>query len=117
MEYKLVIAVREDLDLSVGKIAAQVGHAAVNCALYSKKKKKDWFKKWDKGGAKKVVVRVKDLEQVHRLKANAENLRIPTSLISDAGLTEVPPGTVTCLGVGPAPQGLVDKVTGHLSIL
>nr|WP_287954573.1 peptidyl-tRNA hydrolase [Acidiplasma sp.] len=36
---KMVIAVRKDLEMGKGKIAAQVAHAAVSCALISMKKK------------------------------------------------------------------------------
>ena len=34
-EYKLVVLVRTDLDMGKGKMAAQVGHASVECALWS----------------------------------------------------------------------------------
>ena len=46
MEYKLVIVVRTDLGLSKGKMAAQVSHAAVNCALKSKKSDSSNFRKF-----------------------------------------------------------------------
>jgi PTH2 family peptidyl-tRNA hydrolase len=36
-EYKMVIITRSDLKLSPGKLAAQVAHAAVACALDTKK--------------------------------------------------------------------------------
>jgi len=56
MKYKMVIVVREDLQLSCGKLAVQVAHAAVECTLKSKKKN-PWFDDWLKEGQKKVVVK------------------------------------------------------------
>ena len=38
-KYKMMIVTREGLDLSPGKLAAQVAHAAVACALETKKSK------------------------------------------------------------------------------
>ncbi len=117
MEYKMVIAVRKDLRLSSGKMAAQVAHAAVNCALASKKRKPEWFREWYEEGQKKVVVKVPGLGELFELKSTAEAEGLVTSLVVDAGLTELPPGTTTCLGIGPAPNGVVDKVTGHLGLM
>ncbi|MBM4237304.1 MAG: peptidyl-tRNA hydrolase [Euryarchaeota archaeon] len=117
MEYKMVIAVRKDLKLSPGKTAAQVAHAAVNCALASKKRKPEWFREWYEEGQKKVVVKVSGLAELFQLKEVAEVEGLVTSLVVDAGLTELPPGTTTCLGIGPGPNGIVDKVTGHLGLM
>jgi PTH2 family peptidyl-tRNA hydrolase len=114
---KLVIAVRSDLKLSPGKMAVQVAHAAVNCALESKKKNERWFKAWYSEGQKKVVVKVKTVQELFELKVAAESLKLTTSLIEDAGLTEIPPGTITCLGIGPGPSPEVDKITGSLSLM
>jgi peptidyl-tRNA hydrolase, PTH2 family len=116
-EYKMVIVTRSDLALSAGKLAAQVSHAAVDCALLTKKNKPDWFSKWQREGAKKVVVKVECLDDFFLLKEKAEMLGICTSLISDAGHTEIPEGTQTVLGIGPAPSNLIDQVTGELPLL
>jgi PTH2 family peptidyl-tRNA hydrolase len=116
-EYKMVIAVRKDLKLSPGKLAAQVAHAAVNCALEAKKKRSEWFDPWYREGQKKVVVKVTGLKELFELKEAAEAAGLTTSLIIDAGMTELPPNTTTCLGIGPGPEAVLDKVTGHLGLM
>lgn len=116
-EYKMVIVARSDLALSAGKLAAQVSHAAVECTLLTKKNKTEWFSKWQREGAKKIVVKVESLDDFHPLKEKAEMLGICTVIITDAGHTEIPEGTQTVLGIGPAPSNLIDQVTGQLPLL
>jgi PTH2 family peptidyl-tRNA hydrolase len=113
----MIIVVRKDLKLSPGKMAAQVAHAAVNCALIAKKRSPMYFDAWYNEGQKKAVVKVNSLLELHEIKAAAEAAGLVTSLIVDAGMTELPPNTTTCLGVGPAPDNLIDKVTGHLGLM
>ena len=113
----MVIVTRRDLKLSTGKLAAQVAHEAVNCGIFTKKNNSKWFKKWQKEGAKKVVVKVEKIEDFFDLKEKAEGLNITTSLIEDAGHTEIPAGTKTVLGIGPAPNNIIDQVTGKLKVL
>jgi PTH2 family peptidyl-tRNA hydrolase len=116
-EYKMVIVTRIDLDLSPGKLAAQVAHAAVACALSTKKNNSMWFNKWQNEGAKKAVVKVDRVEDFFPLKKKAKELKIATYLVEDAGHTEIPAGTKTVLGIGPAPNNIIDQVTGDLPIL
>src|SRR2546425_1923672 len=56
MKFKLVIAVRSGLELSRGKLAVEVGHAAVMAALDAKAHHRKWFADWVEEGQKKVVV-------------------------------------------------------------
>ena len=116
-EYKMVIVTREDLDLSPGKLAAQVAHAAVACALSTKKNNSKWFTKWQNEGGKKAVVKVESEKDFYSLKVKAENLKIAANIIEDAGHTEIPVGTKTVLGIGPAPSSIIDQVTGDLPLL
>jgi len=116
-EYKMVIVTRSDLKLSPGKLAAQVAHAAVECTLNTKKSNVKWFQKWQREGAKKAVVKVDNEKDFYPLKEKAEDLKITACVITDAGHTEIPAGTKTVLGIGPAPSNIIDKVTGDLSVL
>ena len=116
-EYKMVVAVRRDIKIGPGKTAAQVGHACVNLALMKRNQERKAFRAWLEEGQKKVVVKVPGLKELYALKEAAEARGLPTTVIQDAGLTEVEPGTVTCLGIGPAASGDLDPVTGHLTLL
>ena len=117
MRHKLVVAVRADLDLSRGKLAVQVAHAAVMATLDAKARHRKAFSDWYDEGQKKVVVKAADLQELHLLQHRARSLGLTTALVEDAGLTELPPGTVTCLAVGPGPNEVVDQVTGHLKLV
>jgi len=117
-DVKQVIVVRTDLKMGVGKTAAQVAHAAVDAAEYARVKNSRWYSAWLAGGQEKVVVKTDGGQAaLEDLQNQARSLGLPVSLIQDRGLTQVPPGTMTCLGIGPGPAGDIDKVTGQLKLL
>ncbi len=115
--YKQVIVFRSDLKMSKGKIAAQAGHAAVSAAEEARKHFKEWWKAWMKEGQCKIAVKVKSEKELLELEKQAKELALPCALIIDRGLTEVPPETITCLGIGPAPTEKIDKITSMLPLL
>jgi PTH2 family peptidyl-tRNA hydrolase len=115
--YKQVIVFRSDLRLSKGKTAAQAGHAAVSAAEQARKHNKKWFEDWLEEGQCKIAVKVKNEKAIAELETQAKKSGLPCALIVDRGLTEVPPGTVTCVGIGPAPTERIDKITGALRLL
>ena len=116
-EYKQVIVFRSDLKLSKGKIAAQAGHAAISAAQAAHNRYREWWDSWLYEGQRKVAVKVKDERELLELEEQAKDLDLPEALIVDKGLTEIPPGTVTCLGIGPAPTEKIDRITGNLPLL
>jgi len=116
-EYKMCIVLRMDLDMSTGKLIAQAAHAAVGASELGKKENHKAWRRWRDEGAKKVALEAESLEEIEELAGKANKLDIVNILIQDAGHTEVPPGTVTALGLGPDRSDLLDKVTGSLPLI
>ena len=115
--YKMVIVVRTDIKMSKGKVAAQAGHAAVSAAEYARKNRPEWWMPWISEGQCKIAVKAKSEQEINELERKARNEGLPVALIVDRGLTEIPPNTTTCLGIGPAPANKMDAITGKLSLL
>ncbi|ORY64461.1 peptidyl-tRNA hydrolase PTH2-domain-containing protein [Pseudomassariella vexata] len=121
-ECKLVLVVRTDLGMTKGKIAAQASHATLACYKTMSKKSPtssegQILKRWERLGQAKIAVQVKSQEELLVLMGKARSLGITAEVIQDAGRTQIDPGSLTVLGVGPAPKSLVDQVTGGLKLL
>lgn len=114
MGCKLVLVVRKDLNMGVGKIASQCSHASVSAY---QKSSKLMILKWSLSGQKKVVLACPNEQAMSNILQMAKKNRLQTSLIRDAGHTQVDPNTATVLAVGPAKEEAIDQVTGHLSLL
>jgi PTH2 family peptidyl-tRNA hydrolase len=112
--WKQCLLLRTDIRMSCGKMCAQAGHAAVSAFQRAGEEAK---RNWLSEGQKKVVLKVKDERSLHELRMLAEARGIATALIQDAGLTELPQGTVTALGLGPARSEDLDRITSHLPLL
>jgi PTH2 family peptidyl-tRNA hydrolase len=110
---KQAIVARSDLGMSPGKLAAQVAHAALSAYEQADAQAR---REWKQGGQKKVVVKAPDERTLFERKEEAEAAGLPTSVINDAGHTQLEPGTVTALAVGPAGDDAVDAVTGDLAL-
>ncbi len=111
---KQAIVARADLGMGTGKLAAQVAHASLSAFQDAPESDRT---AWQGEGQTKVVLRAEDEQTLFELADQAERHGLPHAMIRDAGRTELEPGTVTALAVGPAPDDAVDDVTGHLSLL
>lgn len=120
MSFKQAIVLRRDINMGRGKAAAQAAHASVDVVLSVVKSRREdwlrWLEEWVKCGQVKVVLRVDSERELLEVYENALKLGLPASIIRDAGRTQLPPGTLTAVAVGPAPEDLVDRVTGHLKL-
>jgi PTH2 family peptidyl-tRNA hydrolase len=110
---KQVILVRTDLEMGRGKLATQVAHASVGAMRMIDE---EIVKKWEKF-AKKIVLKVKDGEELMKFYRKVKKEGMPCFLVKDAGLTQLEPGTVTALGIGPVEEEKIDKITGKLKLL
>lgn len=113
---KQVILVRTDVPMGKGKICAQVAHASLEAYKKALRERPEWVKEWEAGGSKKIVLKVKDEREMLDLYERASK-EVPAVLIRDAGYTQVPPGTLTAAGFGPAPEGLLDRYFSGLKLL
>lgn len=100
-----------------GKLCSQVAHASISSFLKTKERFPEWCDKWIEEGQKKIILKVNSLNELLEIKRKFDEIGIPNALISDAGYTQLPPGTITCLGVGPAPGELIDRITKDLKLL
>ena len=133
---KQVIAVRKDLHMRKGKIAAQVAHASlasvldrmvnvdheekgtlvIERMLYIREELPMYH--WLNGSFAKIVVYVDSEKDLHELIKLAKDAKIQVTPIIDAGNTEfngVP--TLTCAAFGPDYKEKLDKITGHLTLI
>ncbi|WP_089385324.1 peptidyl-tRNA hydrolase Pth2 [Halorubrum vacuolatum] len=110
---KQAIVARRDLGMGEGKLAAQVAHASLSAYGDAGRRAR---KRWKGSGQKKVVLAADSEDDLFALADAAETAGLPYAIIRDAGHTELDPGTVTALAVGPAREESVDRVTGDLPL-
>lgn len=128
---KQVIVLRKDLKMRRGKEIAQGSHASMKVLLdqmsieFIDEKlvlRGEWGQdsqtaQWLLGQFTKVALYVESEEQLLALKAQATARGIPSTLITDAGLTEFNGvSTNTCIAIGPDDSVRIDEITGGLKL-
>ena len=116
-KYKMAIVVRKDLELSPGKLAGQVAHAAIGC--YRKTLEgnmEDLIWEWFYEGQAKVILQVPIEQDLRNLMAKCVLHKVPYYEVRDMGLTELMPDTFTCIGIGPDLTENLNKITGNLKL-
>ncbi|CAL4130419.1 unnamed protein product [Meganyctiphanes norvegica] len=114
---KMVLVVREDLKMGKGKIASQCSHATLIAYKRGLQVIPNIVQAWEDLGQPKVVLKAPNMEEIERLIKVAVDEGITTNIVRDAGRTQVNPGSVTVLAVGPGATTSVDRITGHLKLL
>ncbi|XP_018347948.1 PREDICTED: peptidyl-tRNA hydrolase 2, mitochondrial [Trachymyrmex septentrionalis] len=116
---KMVIVVRSDLPMGKGKTAAHCAHAALACwrQTLNNEKKRLMFEFWLRCGQPKIVVKIPNEKELLILADKAERADLITAIIKDAGITQLKPGTITVLGIGPGSNETIDSLTLGLKLL
>ncbi|XP_048403218.1 UBA_like_SF and PTH2 domain-containing protein [Stegostoma tigrinum] len=117
--YKMVFVVNMELTMGVGKVAAQVAHAAVGLyqvMLEESHNFRQMLTTWDNDGGKKIVLRGQSTEHILELQEKACQLQLPNFLVQDAGKTQIAAGSRTVLAIM-GEEKLVNQVTGSLQLL
>lgn len=117
-EVKQFIIIRTDLEMSMGKTAAQASHAAMK--IFFDKMTKQFVEKnadgenhvykmvlteeenqWKEGLFTKIVKRVKNETQLLKVYELSKAAGLNVSLIKDAALTELKEPAYTAIAIGP----------------
>jgi len=107
-----MIILRSGLKIGKGKLISQSVHAGLGALRLTKD---DVIEMWENEGAKKVVLKA-SLDELKEIVEKLKKEKISYFLVKDAGLTQLKPGTITALGIGPIEEDKIDKITGKLKL-
>ncbi len=113
---KQAIILRKDIGMQTGKMVAQGAHASIDACEKTRKKDPKKFEKWLSEGMKKIVLKVNSEKELVELFEKAKK-KTKASLIRDAGKTQVEPGTLTAIGIGPDNDDVIDGIIKELKLL
>lgn len=133
---KQVIVVNKNLNMPIGKLAAQVAHASMNSLMSLSYENQDeyyglqnvmpleyfnddtWMYNdiyvWLETNYTKIVVYVKSEEKLLNIYEMAKERNLPCALVMDIANTFFSEPTYTCVGIGPCKEedfiGITDKL-------
>lgn len=114
-QYKQTIVVRKDLNMPVGKLAAQVAHASLGATVANLQDPR--VIAWLDGRFTKIVLAADSEQQLYDIQNQCYSSGVICKLIVDAGFTVFDgQSTVTCLAVGPDTNQVIKNITGHLAL-
>ncbi|CAG2171875.1 unnamed protein product [Oppiella nova] len=115
----MVFIVNASLEMGVGKIAAQVAHAALGMhqlLLQDEHKFGESLIRWSEFGETKIVLKGESTQHLVELEKQALSAGLPSYLVQDAGRTQVKAGSTTVLCLY-GQVDAVDAVSGKLRLL
>jgi peptidyl-tRNA hydrolase, PTH2 family len=116
-ELKMWLAVRCDLNMPPGKLAAQAGHAFSSALLSAFQSDPDCVRRYQAHAMPKVVVGVRNEANLQRVAEEARRAGIPSYLVLDAGRTVFAEPTHTVCAIGPCYRSDLPTFVKRLRLL
>lgn len=117
-ELLLYAIVRTDIEMPVGKLAAQAGHAFLGTYELCRNMQPDTSAEYrDSDLKKKICLAAEDEAALLRIRDLCEERGIPARLIRDAAVTVFDEPTLTAIGIGPVRRSDLPGYVRHLPTL
>ena len=121
---RIVVVVRNDLNMPMGKFGVQVGHAVAS-TLYLASDEPILVHNYMEhlitsdvdSGQTKIIVGVDSLEELLKVQDKAIDRGVYNALIKDAAKTFFSEPTITCLGIGPMSKTDSNYITRGLRMI
>jgi PTH2 family peptidyl-tRNA hydrolase len=116
-ELKMWLAIRTDITMSTGKLAAQAGHGYSWLTVAALTSAPELMAQYLAAATPKISVKAKNEKMLRRVKAEADAAGIPAYLVVDAGRTELNGPTATVCAFGPSRREDLPKFLQGLQLL
>ena len=115
--FKMILCVNTSLKkMDKGKAMAQCGHATLGAYRISEKYAPSNVKTWCMMGQTKIAIKVTE-EEMLEIVESAKELGVVNYVVEDAGRTQIPAGSKTVCGLGPAPASVLAKFTSKFKLM
>lgn len=115
--FKQVLCVNTDLKkMDKGKAMAQCSHATLGAYRMAQRYAPANVRHWQMLGQTKIALKCTEAQMLE-VAENAKKLGVISYTVEDAGRTQIPAGSKTVCALGPAPQSLIDQITGGFKLM
>ena len=116
VEYTMALIINRKLGMSPGKVAAQAAHGAVLATLQALKVRPEVLEIWIQQGQRKICLQSASEDEMLALKNRCRKKRIQFTEVHDAGLTEIPAGSLTVVVLGPGSKSKIEGLTQMMKL-
>jgi PTH2 family peptidyl-tRNA hydrolase len=106
----MVLLVRRDLKMRIGKIAAQLGHGAISVFFKLVKTHPAIAEAWAASPPAKRIFYCPDEDSMHAIERAAKERGYRTTVMRDEGRTAIAAGSETVLAIAPVPPDRVAEI-------